>query len=55
MNYYVVGLSRERLLAIRAVRNEFFSAPRPAATLIGVAMLFDPDALIEVEVVAVKS
>lgn len=55
VNYYVVGLTRERLLAIRAVRNEFFSAPRPAATLIGVSMLFDPDALLEVEVVAVKA
>ena len=54
VNYFVVGLNRERLLAIRAVRDEFFTGQRPAATLLGVEALFDPDALIEIEVVAVR-
>ena len=54
INYYVVGLSRERLMAIRAVRDEVFPVHRPASTLIGVAMLFLPEALIEIEVVAAK-
>jgi len=54
VNYYVIGLTRERLLSIRSVRNEFFAGTKPASTLIGVAALFDPDALIEIEVVAVR-
>jgi enamine deaminase RidA (YjgF/YER057c/UK114 family) len=52
VNYYVVGLSRERLLAIRGVRDGFFPGPKPASTLVGVAALFLPEALIEIEVVA---
>jgi enamine deaminase RidA (YjgF/YER057c/UK114 family) len=55
VSYYVVGLTRERLLAIRAARDEFFRGPKPAATLLGVAALFDPDALIEIEVIAVRA
>ena len=55
VKYYVIGLTRERLLAIRTERNEFFPAARPASTLIGVSMLFDPEALIEIEVVAVRA
>ena len=54
VSYYVVGLTRDRLLAIRAVRNEFFGDPKPAATLLGVAALFDPEALIEIEVIAAR-
>ena len=54
VNYYVVGLTRERLLTIRAARDQFFPDGKPAATLIGVAALFDPDALIEIEVIAVR-
>jgi enamine deaminase RidA (YjgF/YER057c/UK114 family) len=54
VSYYVVGLTRERLLAVRAARDEFFRGPKPAATLLGVAALFDPDALIEIEVIAVR-
>jgi enamine deaminase RidA (YjgF/YER057c/UK114 family) len=54
VNYYVVGLTRERLLAVRNVRNEFFVDTKPAATLLGVAALFDPDALIEIVVVAAR-
>ena len=55
VSYYVVGLTRERLLAIRSVRDEFFPGPKPASTLLGVAALFDPDALIEIEVIAVRA
>ena len=54
INYFVVGLDRERLLAIRTVRDEVFTNTRPASSLIGVAALFDPDALIEIEVVAAR-
>lgn len=53
VNYYVVGLTRERLLTVRAARTQFFP-DKPAATLIGVAALFDPEALIEIEVIAVR-
>src|SRR5262245_50551197 len=55
VNYFVVGLTRERLLAIRAERNTFFTAGKPASTLLGVAALFDPDALLEIEVIAVRA
>jgi enamine deaminase RidA (YjgF/YER057c/UK114 family) len=55
VSYYVVGLTRERLLAIRSARDEFFPGAKPAATLLGVAALFDPDALIEIEVIAVRA
>ena len=41
-------------LAIRGARNEFFPGAKPAATLLGVAALFDPEALIEIEVIAVR-
>jgi enamine deaminase RidA (YjgF/YER057c/UK114 family) len=54
VSYYVVGLTPERLLAIRGARNEFFPGAKPAATLLGVAALFDPEALIEIEVIAVR-
>lgn len=49
---FVVGVTRERPLAIRTERDAFFTGPRPTATLHGVAALFDPDALIEIEVIA---
>jgi enamine deaminase RidA (YjgF/YER057c/UK114 family) len=55
VSYYVVGLTRERLLAIRGARDAFFPDAKPAATLLGVAALFDPDALIEIEVVAARA
>lgn len=55
VNYYVVGLNRERLLAIRSFRDEVFTLHKPASTLIGVPVLFDPDALIEIEVVAARA
>jgi enamine deaminase RidA (YjgF/YER057c/UK114 family) len=53
--YYVVGLSRERLLAIRGSKDELFAGSKPASTLIGVAALANPEALFEVEVVAVRA
>src|SRR5256885_7048858 len=45
VNYYVVGLSPDRLAPIRALRNEFFPGPKPVSTLVGVAALFRPDVL----------
>jgi 2-iminobutanoate/2-iminopropanoate deaminase len=54
VNYYIVGLNHERLLAVRSVRDGFFPGAKPASTLVGVAALFDPDALIEIEVVAAR-
>lgn len=54
VSYYIVGLTRERVLAVRSARNEFFAGAKPASTLLGVAALFDPDALIEIEVIAVR-
>jgi enamine deaminase RidA (YjgF/YER057c/UK114 family) len=52
INYYVVGITAERLSIVRAARNAMFNLdPKPASTLIGVANLFTPDALIEVEMV----
>jgi len=52
INYYVVGLDAERLGIIRTARNAMFNLdPKPASTLIGVANLFKPEALIEIEMV----
>ena len=52
INYYVVGVDAERLGIVRAARNAMFNLdPKPASTLIGVANLFKPEALIEVEMV----
>lgn len=52
VTYYVVGITPERLSSVRAARNTMFNLdPKPASTLIGVASLFTPAALIEVEMV----
>jgi enamine deaminase RidA (YjgF/YER057c/UK114 family) len=52
INYYVVGVNAERLGIVRTARNTMFNLdPKPASTLIGVANLFKPEALIEVEMV----
>jgi len=52
LNYYIVGLAPDRLVAARAERDAMFeSALKPASTLIGVEALFKPDALIEVDMV----
>jgi 2-iminobutanoate/2-iminopropanoate deaminase len=54
LNYYVVGLNHERLLAVRDVRDQFIDKGHPpASTLAGVQELFREDALIEIEAVAV--
>jgi 2-iminobutanoate/2-iminopropanoate deaminase len=54
LNYYVVGLNRDKLVAIRNVRDEFISKEHPpTSTLAGVQALFREDAMIEVEAVAV--
>jgi enamine deaminase RidA (YjgF/YER057c/UK114 family) len=56
ISYFVVGLERDRLLALRAARDAFFPVGvKPASTLLGVAALFNPDVLVEIEVVAVRS
>jgi enamine deaminase RidA (YjgF/YER057c/UK114 family) len=52
VTYFVVGLTRERLLAVRSERERFFGTHRPATTLLGIAALFHPDALVEIEVIA---
>jgi 2-iminobutanoate/2-iminopropanoate deaminase len=54
LNYYVVGLNHDKLVAIRNVRDQFINKEHPpASTLAGVQMLFREDAMIEVEAVAV--
>lgn len=53
MRYYVHEdvLTRETQVAIHEVRAEFFNRPHyPASTMIGVATLLDPDALVEIEI-----
>lgn len=46
-------LSRETQAAIHDVRHEFFTRPHyPASTMVGVASLLEPDALVEVEIEA---
>jgi enamine deaminase RidA (YjgF/YER057c/UK114 family) len=54
LNYYVVGLNHDKLVAIRDVRDQMINKEHPpASTLAGVQTLFREDALIEVEAVAV--
>lgn len=46
-------LSRDTQAAIHEVRHEFFTRPDlPASTMVGVASLLDPDALVEIEIEA---
>src|SRR5215471_19174623 len=53
LNYYVVGLNREKLVALRTVRDQFIDKEHaPASTLAGVQALFREDAMLEVEAVA---
>lgn len=50
VNYYVVGLNHDKLIALRAVRDAVIDTQRPpASTLAGVAALFRDDAQIEIE------
>lgn len=54
LNYYVVGLNRDKLMALRAVRDSFVDLSHPpASTLAGVQALFRDEALIEIEAEAV--
>jgi enamine deaminase RidA (YjgF/YER057c/UK114 family) len=51
---YVRGFHPDQLPAIRSARDRFIgAAPAPASALIGVAALFHPDVLVEVDAVAV--
>ena len=53
LTYFVVGLDGERLLALREVRDAVLPPERrPASSLLGVAALFRPDVLVEIEAVA---
>jgi enamine deaminase RidA (YjgF/YER057c/UK114 family) len=52
LNYFIIGLVPDRLVAVRMARDAMFVSPRkPASTLIGVEALFKPEALIEVEMI----
>ena len=54
LNYYVVGLNRDKLMALREVRDGFIDKVHPpASTLAGVQTLFREDAMLEVEAIAV--
>lgn len=54
LNYYVVGLTRDKLVALREVRDQYIDKTHPpASTLAGVQALFRDDAMLEVEAVAV--
>ena len=54
LNYYVVGLNHDKLLALRDVRDQFIDKEHPpVSTLAGVQALFREDAMVEVEAVAV--
>lgn len=54
LNYLVVGLNKERLLALRAAREQFAGEDHlPASTLAGVQALAEPEIEFEVEAVAV--
>ncbi|RZU43529.1 RidA family protein [Edaphobacter modestus] len=54
LNYLVVGLNHDKLVALRDVRDQFIDKEHPpASTLAGVRALFREDAMLEVEAVAV--
>lgn len=54
LTIYVCNYQPEQLPTIRAVRNLFVSAAQPpASALIGVAALFHPEVLVEVDAIAV--
>jgi enamine deaminase RidA (YjgF/YER057c/UK114 family) len=56
LTYYVTTLNayRENLGAIGSAYREVFGRHYPATTLIEVSSLFDPDALVEIDAVAVR-
>jgi len=51
LNYYLTDIGG--LMTVRAVRDRYLSAERPASTLVEVKGLFRPECLIEVEAVAI--
>lgn len=54
LNYLVVGLNHDKVVALRYVRDQFVDKEHPpASTLAGVQALFREDAMLEVEAVAV--
>ena len=54
LNYYVVGLTHERLLALRQARDKIIDKDHPpASTLAGVQALFREDVQLEIEAEAV--
>ena len=54
LNYYVVGLNYEKLLAIREARDKIVDKDHPpASTLAGVQALFREDVQIEIEAEAI--
>lgn len=54
LNYYVVGLNHDKLLALRDARDSVIEKQHPpASTLAGVQALFRPDVQVEVEAEAV--
>ncbi len=56
LTYYITDVAgyRENLGAIGAAYREVFGKHFPATTLVEVSSLFDPEALVEVEAVAVR-
>ncbi len=54
LNYYVVGLDHDKVLALREVRASFIDKDHPpASTLVGVQALFRDEVMIEIEATAV--
>lgn len=54
VNYYVVGLDHDKVLALRDVRDKFLDRQHvPASTLTGVVALARDEYMIEIEAVAV--
>ena len=54
VNYYVVGLNHEKLLAIREARDKIVDKNHPpASTLAGVQALFREDVQLEIEAEAI--
>jgi len=56
LTYYVTRLDeyKQSLPALGAAYREVFGRHYPATTLVAVSALFDPDALVEIEAVAVR-
>ncbi|MDF3126802.1 Rid family hydrolase [Rheinheimera sp. 1928-s] len=48
------GTKEEHIAAVMAVKDEFFKAPYPAWTAVGVAELFADRGLVEIEIIARK-